>query len=206
MSGCIVAGEAIRPMPVSRRYGLLGQRHRAHGVLAVAVRADFVGVFLGDGGAADEDFDLVAHAGLFEGVNGGLHGRHGGGEQGGHGDDIGLFFVDGRDELLRGHVDAQVNDLEAAAFEQRGDQVLADVVQIAFDGADGDAADRLVAAGGQERADEFERGLHRAGGDEQLGHEVLVGLEPAAHFIHGGDHVLVDQLERVNARRPGLVG
>ena len=51
----------------ARRGGLLaqalpGQGHRLGGVVAVAVSADFTGVLLGDGRAADDDLDLIADA------------------------------------------------------------------------------------------------------------------------------------------------
>jgi len=45
--------------------GSLGQRNRTYGALAVAIGANFVGVLLSDGRAADEDFDMIAHARLF---------------------------------------------------------------------------------------------------------------------------------------------
>ena len=51
----------------------------------------------------------------------------------------------------------------------------------------------------------FEGGLHGPGGDQQFGHEILVGLKAAPHFVHGGHHVIVDQLERVNPVGQALV-
>jgi len=79
-------------------------------------------------------------------------------------------------------------------------------VQIAFDGADGDAPNRLVAARDQERPDELEGALHGTRGDEQLGHEILIRLETASHLVHGGHHVFVDQLQRVNPGGQGFFG
>src|SRR5512135_1509239 len=70
MSGRI-AGEAGGPRGICRRHGPLGQGDRADGVLAVTVCADFFGVLLGDGRAADKDLDLFPDARLLEGVNGG---------------------------------------------------------------------------------------------------------------------------------------
>ncbi len=58
----------------------------------------------------------------------------------------------------------------------------------------------------KQRADEFEGGLHGPGGDEQFGHEILVGLKAAADLVHRGDHVFVDQFERVNPVCQGLLG
>src|SRR6266571_3520630 len=45
----------------------------------------------------------------------------------------------------------------------------------------------------QKLANQLEGRLHRPGGNEQLGNEILIALEPASHFIHGGHHVFVDQ-------------
>ena len=71
-------------------------------------------------------------------------------EQGGEANDLRPSSRDGLDELLRRHVGAQVDDLEPAPFEQGGDQVLADVVQVSLHGADGDGARRLGPALGQQ--------------------------------------------------------
>ena len=51
----------------------------------------------------------------------------------------------------------------------------------------------------------LEGGLHGPGGDEQFGHEILVGLEATAHLVHRGHHVFVDELERVNPVCQGLL-
>ena len=67
------------------------------------------------------------------------------------------------DELLGRHVSAQVDHLEAAAFEHGRHQVLADVVQVALHRADGHASRRLgparrPAAGGSAPASPSWRG------------------------------------------------
>ncbi len=49
------------------------------------------------------------------------------------------------DEAFRPHVGAEVCNVEAAALQHRRDDVLADVVEVALDCADDDAARRLVA-------------------------------------------------------------
>ena len=113
------------------------------GVVAVAVGADFVGELLSDRGAADHHLGLAANARLLQGVDDRLHHGHGGGQQGGEGDDGAVLLLGRFDEFLRRHVNAQIDHFEPAAFEHRGHQVLADVVQVALHGADDDAAGRL---------------------------------------------------------------
>ncbi len=120
------------------------------------------------------------------------HVGHGGGEQGAAGDDggaLGDAFV----ELGDVAVDAEVDDVVAGALEHDGDEVLADVVEVALDGADGDGPEGLAAGGGEEGLDDGEAGLHGAGGDEQLGDVGLVAGELLADLAHGGDHGLVEE-------------
>ena len=69
----------------------------------------------------------------------------------------GLVLLDRRDELLRGHLDAEVDHLEAGALEHDVHQVLADVVDVALDRAHQERADGLGAGVGQERAQHVER-------------------------------------------------
>ena len=79
--------------------------------------------------------------------------------------------LEGGQELVGVGVDAQVEDLEAGALEHHPDEVLADVVDVALDGADDDLADRLGAGLGQQRPQDGHAGLHRVGGEQDLGHE-----------------------------------
>ena len=53
---------------------LLGHRYGGHRVVAKPIRADFIGVLLGDGRTAHKELDVIAQAGVrwlivFEGVN-----------------------------------------------------------------------------------------------------------------------------------------
>src|ERR1700759_3281365 len=112
------------------REEFLGPDHGRGGVGRVPVGAHHVGVLLGDRGAADHDDDLVPQAGLLQRVDVGLEHRHGGGEEGGEPDDVGLMLLDGVDELLRRDLDAEVIDL--GVQEHDVDQVLADVVHVTF--------------------------------------------------------------------------
>src|SRR3984885_14291420 len=110
------------------------------GVGGVPVRAHHVGVLLGDRGAADHHDDLVPQPGLLQRVDVGLEHRHGGGQERGEAHDVRLVLLDRVDELLRGDLDAQVDDLEPGPLEHDVDQVLADVVHVALDGAHHDGA------------------------------------------------------------------
>src|SRR5215470_14626860 len=123
------------------REEFLGPDHGRGGVGRVPVGAHHIGVLLGDRGAADHDDDLVPQAGLLQRVDVRLEHRHGGGEEGGEPDDVGLVLLDGVDELLRRDLDAEVDDLESGALEHDVDQVLADVVHVALDRAHHDLAD-----------------------------------------------------------------
>src|SRR5215217_4950894 len=143
----------------------------------VAVGADGVGVLLRDGRPADHDRDLLADAGLLERVDVRLEHRHRRGQERREADDVGLVLVDLLDEPLRRHIDAEVDDSEAGALEHDVAEVLADVVHVALDGAHQERPGRLGAGLGEQRAEDVERALHRARGDQHLGHEVVAALE-----------------------------
>ena len=82
------------------------------------IGSNFVRVFLGDRRPANENLDLLAHSSLFEGVDSRFHRGHGSGEESGHRHNVRAFFFDSGDEFLGRHIDAQVDDFEAAAFEE----------------------------------------------------------------------------------------
>ena len=77
-------------------------------------------------------------------------------------DDVGLVLLDLLDELLRRHLHAEVDHLEAGALEHDVDEVLADVVDVALDGAHQELADGLHAGLGEQRAQHLHRAGHRA--------------------------------------------
>jgi hypothetical protein len=119
---------------------------------------------------------------------------------------LGAVFAGGLDEFFGGDVDAEVDDFESTAFEHSGDEVFADIVEVAFDGTDDDAADGFGAAGGEDGANEFEGGLHGARGEEEFGHEIIATFEATADFGHGRGHVLVDEDDGVDVFFEGLFG
>src|SRR5215469_5052330 len=113
-----------------------GQRHCGYRVLAVAIGADLLGEPLGYGRAADHDLGLIAHAGRAQSFDGVFNRRHGHGEERREAHQVCLPGTDGIHELVRRNVRAEVDDFESAAFEHGRDDVLADIVEIAFHGAD----------------------------------------------------------------------
>src|SRR5215470_11013953 len=116
-------------------YEFLGPDHRRRRVGGVPVGAVHVGVLLGNGGAADHDDHLVTQARLGERDDVRLEHRHGGGEEGGKADDVGLVLAHRVDELLGGDLHTEVDDVEPGALEHDVDEVLADVVDVALDRA-----------------------------------------------------------------------
>ena len=66
-----------------------------------------------------------------------------------------------RKEIFDRVVDADVEHLEAGAFEHHANQVLADVVDIALDRADDHLADRFHARFGKQWAQDRHAALHR---------------------------------------------
>ena len=95
-------------------------------------------------------------------------------------------------ELVRVGVDAEVDDLEAGAFEHHPHQVLADVVDVALDGADDHLADRGRAGLGEQRAQDRHPALHRVGGEEDLGDEENPVPEVDADDAHAFDERVVE--------------
>src|ERR1700694_4300007 len=67
-------------------------------------------------------------------------------DQAGQTDDIGVFFARGLEYFLRGHHDAEIDDVEIIALKYDGNDVLADVVYVTLDRGNDDLA--LAPAGG----------------------------------------------------------
>ena len=75
-----------------------------------------------------------------EGRDGLLHALEGGGHQGREPHEVDLLLPDSVHHRLHRHIAAKVDDLEAVVLEDDADDVLADVVDIALDGREDDAA------------------------------------------------------------------
>ncbi len=133
------------------------------------------------------------------------HRKHGSGQERGHGEDLSSLSFDGGDELLRGDIDPEVDDLKPAAFKERGHEILADVVQIPFHRSNNDSTERLRAPGGQQGADEFHARLHGPSRKKQFGHKVFAPFEAGSDLVHGRRHEFIDELERVQALGQGFL-
>ena len=120
-----------------------------------------------------------------------------------HAEDVGLVLLERGDELLGVGVDPEVDDLEAGALEHHRDEVLADVVDVALDGADHDLADRLGPGLGEQRAQDLHAGLHRVGGEQDLRHEEDAVAEVDADDPHALDEGVVEDLRRRPSRGRG---
>src|SRR5208283_2509338 len=175
------------------------QGHCGAGVFAVAVGTDLAGILRGNGSTANHHLYAIADTGAFERFNRRAHGGHGHRQQSGQANEIGSLRRDGLDELFRSDVRAEIRDFKAATFQHRRDQILADVMQVAFDGADHHAASRLGAGGCQQWPENIEGRFHGPAGEKQIRNEILFTLEAAAHLVHRRDHVVRYKAARIRA-------
>ena len=118
-------------------------------------------------------------------------------QQPGHPDHVGALvlghFEDGGDRLL----DADVDDLVAVVGQDDVDEVLADVVHVALDGGQHDAALAAVVVGLLHvRFEVGHRGLHHLGGLQHERQLHLAGAEQLADGLHARQQVLVDDGQR----------
>ena len=93
-----------------------------------------------------------------------------------------------------GVVDAEVDDVEAGAFHHHADEVLADVVDVALDGADHHLALLGRAGGGEQRAQDEHAGLHGVGRQQHFRHEQDAVAEILADDAHAFDERLGQHL------------
>ena len=73
------------------------------------------------------------------------------------------------------------------ALEHHRHEILADVVDVALDGADHDLADRLDAGFGEQRAQDCHPALHGICGEQDLGYEQDAVAEVDADDAHAFD-------------------
>ncbi len=183
------------------------------GVLAVeeAAVVDLAQVALhvgaGEGGAAEQHRDVAQLAGveLLEVV---AHDQGALDQQAAHADGVGLDLEGLLDHLGDRDLDPDVVDLVAVVGEDDVDEVLADVVHVALDGGEHDAALAGVDAVGHllhVGLEVGDRGLHGLGRLEHERELHLAGAEQLAHHLHAAEQVLVDDLEGGDALGQGLV-
>jgi hypothetical protein len=91
-------------------------------------------------------------------------------------------------------VDAEVDDVEAGAFHHHADEVLADVVDVALDGADHHLADASARRWRRAAAQDRHAGLHRVGRQQHLRHEQDAVAEVGADDAHAFDQRLGQHL------------
>ncbi len=108
--------------------------------------------------------------------------------------------ADRLDKALGPDVGAQVMDLESGPLQHGNDEILSDVVEIALDGAGDDDSGGLRAGRGQQGLQRLHCRFHRAAGQQELRHEVLLLLEEPAHFVHRRNHRLGNERQRCGPR------
>ena len=162
----------------------------AGGIHGVAIGIDLLAVFLGNGSTAHHNLHTVTNALLLGQLYHLGHYVHGGGQQSGAADDLAVLLLSGLNEGLGGDVGAQVNNFQALAFQHHLDQVLADVVQVALDGADADAAGGLHALSSQQGLEQSGALAHSAGSNQNFGNEHFVVLELFADDVHAVQQTL----------------
>ena len=157
------------------------------GVTAVGVCAHGLAELLVQRRATDQHDEVLAHALLFQGVDDDLHVGHGGGEQRRHAEDVRLVLFHGGQILLDRVVDAEVDHLEAGTFHHHADEVLADVVDVALDGADHHLALARGTRGDEQRTEDEHAGLHRVGRQQHFRNEKDAVAEVDADDAHAFD-------------------
>ncbi len=126
-------------------------------------------------------------------------------QQAAHADGVGADLGGLVDELRDRHLDPEVGHLVAVVGQDDVDQVLADVVDVALDGADHDPALAAGAAAFQVRFEVGHGPLHRLG---RLQHERqlhLPGAEQLADHLHALEEHVVDDRQARPAAGQGLV-
>jgi hypothetical protein len=150
---------------------------------------------------------VIPHAFFLQRVDDHFHIGHGGGEQRRHAENVRLVLVDRREIFLDRVVDADIDDLEARTFHHHGDEVFADVVNVALDRADHHLAEAGRASLGQQRTQDRHAGLHRVGGKQHFRNEQDAVAEIYADDAHALDQGLGQGLiGRPTARQQDMHG
>jgi hypothetical protein len=155
-----------------------GDRHAAARVEDVHDRTAVVwgdldgGVRGVGGGAADQQRQV--HAGALHLLGDVRHLVEARGDEPAQADDVDLVLSGRGEDLVTGHHDAEVDDLVVVARQDDADDVLANVVHVAFDGGHEDLAGLALAGVGgllrlHERLEVGDRFLHHARALDHLG-------------------------------------
>src|SRR3569833_213587 len=187
------------PGGATGRQQALGRFYRDGGVTTVGVRANRFAELLVERRATDQNNEVLADTDVPLLVDHHFHVWHGGSEEGGHAEDVGLVLFESCQVFLDGIVDPQIDDFEAGALEHHGNEVLADIVDITFDRTDDDFADRLDTGLGEQRTQDLHAALHGVGGEKYLGHEQDAVSEVDADVAHAFVHRFKQHLFRAPA-------
>ena len=152
------------------------------------------------GAPPTRNLHLVAVSGLHELLDRHLLVVHGGGQQCREAHQIRLLRLRGLDEPVRVHVGAEVDDVEAGVLKHDRHDGLADVVHVPEHRPHHERADRLLGHGREQRADEREARLHRAGGDEHLRDEDDLLAEAVALEVESREQSVVEDDPRIDVR------
>ena len=68
-------------------------------------------------------------------------------------------------------IDAEIHNIETSAFHHHGNEVLADIVDVAFDGPDHHGPKLRCAGFGKQRAQDDHPAFHGVGGQQNFRHE-----------------------------------
>ena len=147
------------------------QIHASPRIAPVPVRSDVPGKLLVERRTAHHNLDLITQPAGDKGIDGFFHLGHGGGQQGGHPQNVRPFSFNRCNETLRRDVDAEVHHLETDAAQHGGHHVLADVVQVAAHRAKQDFAANILLLLCQIWFEHDEGLLHGPGREQHLGDE-----------------------------------
>ena len=106
------------------------------------------------------------------------------------------MFVDCLDELLRWHLNTDVDHVETRTLEHDVHEVLPDVVHIALHRSHQEGAHAFGPCLSQQRAKYFQRTTHRLTGNQHLRHEEVTSLEARSHLFQSRDEGVEEQRVR----------
>ncbi len=123
--------------------------------------------------------------------------------------DVGLFLAGGLENLLRRHHHAEIDHVVVITLQHDADDVLADVVHVAFHRRHHDSALRFrvgLLFGFHERHEVGDRLLHDARAFHHLRKKHFPGAKQIAHHAHAGHERPFDHVERARGFLARLLG
>ena len=113
-----------------------------------------------------------------------------------------MMLAPGLDQVVRRHLDAEIDHLITVVGEDNFDQIFADVVNVALDGGEHDSSARGRIGLLHELLQMIDGGLHRFSRLQHFGDDQFVVIEQAAHFGHAGHERPIDDVQRRRAFQP----